>query len=68
MAHLAAGLAGTLPGRGVQPSFFPMDARELPFDAEFDVVICLCQGAFGLGLPDLQILRNIRRSIKPAAG
>ena len=50
---------------GVQPSFFPMDARELPFDAEFDVVICLCQGAFGLGLPDLQILRNIRRSMKP---
>jgi SAM-dependent methyltransferase len=50
---------------GVQPSFFPMDARELPFDAEFDVVICLCQGAFGLGLPDLQILRNIRRSMRP---
>jgi SAM-dependent methyltransferase len=42
-----------------------MDARELPFDSEFDVVICLCQGAFGLGLPDLQILRNIRRSMKP---
>src|SRR2546430_11233982 len=50
---------------GVQPSFFPMDARELPFDAEFDVAICLCQGAFGLGLPDLQILRSIRRSLKP---
>jgi SAM-dependent methyltransferase len=47
------------------PSFFPMDARELPFDAEFDMVICLCQGAFGLGLPDLQILRNIRKSMKP---
>jgi SAM-dependent methyltransferase len=50
---------------GVQPSFFSMDARELPFDAEFDVVICLCQGAFGLGLPDLQILRSIRRSMRP---
>ena len=50
---------------GVTPSFFPMDARELPFDAEFDVAICLCQGAFGLGLPDLQILRTIRRSLKP---
>jgi len=50
---------------GVQPSFFSMDARELPFDAEFDLAICLCQGGFGLGLPDLQILRNIRRSMKP---
>lgn len=52
-------------GAGLTPSFFPMDARELPFDAEFDLVICLCQGAFGLGLPDLQILRNIRKSMKP---
>jgi SAM-dependent methyltransferase len=29
-------------------TFERMDARELAFDAEFDVVICLCQGAFGL--------------------
>src|SRR2546430_13902173 len=50
---------------GLQPSFFPMDARELPFDSEFDVVICLCQGAFGLGLPDLQILRNIPKPMSP---
>ena len=50
---------------GVTPSFFQMDARELPFDNEFDVVISLCQGAFGLGLPDLQILRNIRRALRP---
>lgn len=28
--------------------FRRMDARELPFDAEFDAVISLCQGAFGL--------------------
>src|SRR5205814_2869110 len=50
---------------GLRPSFFPMDARELPFDAEFDLAICLCHGAVGLGLPDLQILRGIRRSMKP---
>ena len=50
---------------GVTPSFFQMDARELPFDDEFDVAISLCQGAFGLGLPDLQILRNIRRALRP---
>lgn len=50
---------------GVTPSLFEMDARELPFDSEFDVAICLCEGGFGLGLPDLQILRNIRRALKP---
>ena len=46
---------------------YQVDAeRGLPFArGEFDVVICLCQGAFGLGLPDLQILRNIRKSMKP---
>ena len=30
------------------PRFERLDARELPFDAEFDAVISLCQGAFGL--------------------
>ena len=59
LAHAAAAEAG------VSPSFFQMDARELPFEAEFDVAICLCQGGFGLGLPDLQILRGIRRALKP---
>ena len=29
-------------------TFQRLDARSLPFDAEFDAVICLCQGAFGL--------------------
>jgi SAM-dependent methyltransferase len=29
-------------------TFERMDARALPFDAEFDAVISLCQGAFGL--------------------
>lgn len=50
---------------GVGASFFEMDAREMPFHDEFDVAICLCQGAFGLGLPDLQILKNIRQALKP---
>jgi len=59
MAHKQAAAAG------VTPSFFEMDARELPFDAEFDVAISLCQGAFGLGLSDLAILRGIRKSLKP---
>jgi SAM-dependent methyltransferase len=29
-------------------TFLRLDARRLPFDAEFDAVISLCQGAFGL--------------------
>jgi SAM-dependent methyltransferase len=29
-------------------TFERMDARDLPYDGEFDAVICLCQGAFGL--------------------
>ena len=29
-------------------TFERLDARALPFDAEFDAAICLCQGAFGL--------------------
>ncbi len=33
--------------------FERLDARDLPFDAEFDAVISLCQGAFGLAGHDL---------------
>lgn len=29
-------------------TFARLDAREMAFDQQFDVVICLCQGAFGL--------------------
>ena len=50
---------------GVAVSFFEMDALELPFEDEFDVVISICEGAFGLGLDDLAILRGITRALKP---
>lgn len=33
-------------------TFERLDARALRFDAEFDAVICLCQGAFGLMAAD----------------
>jgi SAM-dependent methyltransferase len=33
-------------------TFERLDARVLPFRAEFDAVICLCQGAFGLMTAD----------------
>jgi SAM-dependent methyltransferase len=49
-------------------SFERMDARSLTFDGEFDAVICLCQGAFGLmtaGGHDIEVLTGIRRALKP---
>jgi SAM-dependent methyltransferase len=50
------------PGR-----FERMDARELPFDGEFDAVISLCQGGFGLlrGTEDDRALSGMTRALKP---
>jgi SAM-dependent methyltransferase len=50
---------------GVEASFFEMDAYELPFEDEFDAVISICEGAFGLGLEDLKILKGMARALKP---
>lgn len=33
---------------GLPATFVRLDARDLPFEAEFDAAISLCQGAFGL--------------------
>jgi len=50
------------------------DARDLPFREEFDLVISICQGAFGLAGgpaagerldPDLEILEGMARALKP---
>jgi SAM-dependent methyltransferase len=49
-------------------SFERMDARAMTFVNEFDVAICLCQGAFGLmtaGGHDIDVLTGIRRALKP---
>ena len=48
-------------------SFERMDARALPFDAEFDAAISLCQGAFGLlgGDQDGDVLAGMARAVKP---
>jgi SAM-dependent methyltransferase len=53
-------------------SFVRVDARDLRFDAEFDAVISLCQGAFGLaGGPaapldaDGDVLAGIARALLP---
>jgi SAM-dependent methyltransferase len=50
---------------GTPVSFFEMDALALPFEDEFDVVISICEGAFGLGLDDLKILRGMTAALKP---
>lgn len=61
-------------------TFARADARDLPFDAEFDAAISLCQGAFGLvgagpGTratraeapldPDGQVLAGMARAVRP---
>ena len=58
---------------GVAVTFEQADARALEFDAEFDAVISLCQGAFGLsggaGVesldPDRAVLDGIARALRP---
>lgn len=53
---------------GVTISIFEMDAHELPFEEEFDAAMSLCEGAFGLGLDDLRILRGMARAVKAGGG
>lgn len=48
-------------------TFERMDARDMTFLSEFDAVICLCQGAFGLMTAnghDIDVLRGMRRALK----
>ena len=52
----------------VHATFERLDARRLPFDAEFDAAICLCQGAFGLMTADGHdetVLAGIARALRP---
>jgi SAM-dependent methyltransferase len=48
-------------------TFRRMDARQLRFDAEFDLAISLCQGAFGLvgPGPDADVLAGMARAVRP---
>lgn len=51
---------------GVKPALFEVDARQMPFEAEFDAVISLCQGGFGLmGADDPLVLRRMMEALKP---
>ena len=49
-------------------TFERLDARDLAFVADFDVVICLCQGAFGLMTAngdDERVLAGMARALRP---
>lgn len=49
-------------------TFARVDARTLRFDAEFDAVICLCQGAFGMMTADgddAAVVAGVARALRP---
>jgi ubiquinone/menaquinone biosynthesis C-methylase UbiE len=51
---------------GVSASFFEVDARQMPFEDEFDAVISICQGGFGLmGADDPLVLRRMTEAARP---
>jgi SAM-dependent methyltransferase len=53
---------------GVGAAFFEVDARQMPFEDEFDAVVSLCQGGFGLmGRDDALVLRRMAEAAKPGA-
>lgn len=50
---------------GVGAAFFHVDARQMPFDDEFDAVISICQGAFGLMAgDDSTVLRRMAEAAR----
>lgn len=51
---------------GVGAAFFHVDARQMPFDDEFDAVISICEGAFGLMAgDDSTVLKRMAEAVKP---
>jgi ubiquinone/menaquinone biosynthesis C-methylase UbiE len=52
---------------GLDARFEVLDVRELGFDREFDAVLCLCQGGFGLlgGRDEPSVFRRIARALRP---
>ena len=51
---------------GVSAAFFEVDARQMPFEDEFDAVVSLCQGGFGLmGDDDAVVLRRMCEAARP---
>ena len=55
---------------GLSIDFQHQDARNLPFDGEFDVAIMICEGGFSLMETDemnYAILQNVTKALKPRA-
>jgi SAM-dependent methyltransferase len=51
---------------GVGAAFFECDARAMPFDDEFDAVVALCEGAFGvMGQDDALVLKRMAEAARP---
>jgi SAM-dependent methyltransferase len=51
---------------GLPATFEQLDVRHLAADAEYDAVLCLCQGGFGLlGGDDDAIIGRIARAVRP---
>ena len=57
-------------GDGLAATFEVLDVRDLAYDGEFDAVICLCQGGFGLlgGHDEASVLERIARAARPGGG
>jgi SAM-dependent methyltransferase len=51
-------------------TFTELDVRALEFEGEFDAVVCLCQGGFGLlgGRDEPDVFARIARSLRPGGG
>lgn len=50
---------------GVGAAFFQVDARQMPFDDEFDAVISICEGAFGLMAgDDSTVLKRMAEAVR----
>lgn len=59
--------AGAAAG-SLSATFERADARSMAFDGEFDAVICLCQGAFGMmtaGGEDAAVVAGIASALRP---
>ncbi len=55
-------------GLGSSATFERGDARAMAFDSEFDAVICLCQGAFGMMTAagdDAAVVAGMARALRP---
>jgi SAM-dependent methyltransferase len=61
-------MQGSRPSPAGAATFERRDARSLAFDGEFDAVICLCQGAFGMMTADGDdgvVVAGMARALRP---